>query len=68
MVQKIIIDVQDFKIANNKFVPKEVVILFNSSEYNSFLIKPPFSYRVSINDCGIQVGFDCVPTLSPEIE
>jgi hypothetical protein len=46
MVQKIIFDVQDFKIANNEFVSKDVVILFNSSEYNRFLIKLPFSYNL----------------------
>jgi hypothetical protein len=32
------------------------------------LEQPLEIYRVSINDCGIQVGFECVPTVSPEIE
>jgi hypothetical protein len=39
------------------------MFITNTNKFNYAI-----TYRVSINDCGIQVGFDCVPTLSPEIE
>lgn len=44
MSNAIIIDVQGFKIHNNKFILKEIAVLLNDSEYIRFLLKSPFHY------------------------
>lgn len=38
------IDVQGFKVNNNKFICKELAISYNSNEYQNFIIKPPFEF------------------------
>lgn len=39
------VDLQGFKSNSNKFIPKEVAIIFSKNEYNSFIVKPPYDFK-----------------------
>ena len=40
----VIIDVQGFKNIRNNFILKEISILYQNNEYQTFIIKPPYDF------------------------
>lgn len=44
MVSNIVIDVQGFKNHKNKFIFKEIAVLYNLREFQHFVIKPPYDF------------------------
>ena len=40
----VVVDMQGFKGLNNKFIAKEIAVLYNESESQHFIIKPPFKF------------------------
>lgn len=41
----IFIDLQGFKSTSNRFIVKELAIVFNKNEYINFFVKPPFDFE-----------------------